>query len=46
MAHVPTPAAPELNCTHQSAANGIVLEEIAESGDSAKVHIQHFPPLM
>jgi hypothetical protein len=34
MSHVLTPAAPELNCTHDGAANGIVLEEIAGSGDS------------
>jgi hypothetical protein len=37
MAHVRTSAAPELNCTHGSAANGIVLEEIAGSGDCVEL---------
>jgi hypothetical protein len=37
MAHVPTPAAPELNCVHRSAANGIVLEEFAGSGDNTAI---------
>jgi hypothetical protein len=33
----------KLNFNHRSAANGIVLEEIERSGDSAKVHTQRFP---